>query len=49
MFRLLAKRVKAYRDYRATVGQLSHMSIHELDDIGITQADIERVARGLSN
>lgn len=46
MFRYLSKRVKAYRDYRTVLGQLSQMSVQELDDIGITRADIERVARG---
>jgi uncharacterized protein YjiS (DUF1127 family) len=46
MLRFLAQRVKAYRDYRTVIGQLSHMSIQELDDIGITRADIDRIARG---
>jgi uncharacterized protein YjiS (DUF1127 family) len=46
MITTIAKRLKAYRDYRSVLGQLSHMSIHELDDIGITRADIERIARG---
>jgi|UPI0005AE05C1 uncharacterized protein YjiS (DUF1127 family) len=46
MIRFLSKRVKAYRDYRTVMDQLSHMSVHELDDIGITRADIERIARG---
>jgi uncharacterized protein YjiS (DUF1127 family) len=46
MITAITKRLKAYRDYRTVVGQLSHMSVHELDDIGITRADIERIARG---
>jgi uncharacterized protein YjiS (DUF1127 family) len=49
MIRYLAKRVRAYRDYRTTLGQLSQMSRHELDDIGITPADIDRIARGNAN
>ncbi len=46
MISLIAQRVKAYRNYRSVVGQLSRMTSHELDDIGLTRADIERVARG---
>jgi uncharacterized protein YjiS (DUF1127 family) len=46
MFNTITKRLKAYRDYRTVLGQLSHMSVHELDDIGITRADIDRIARG---
>lgn len=46
MFNLIARRVKAYRNYRSVIGQLSQMTSQELDDIGITRADIDRIARG---
>ena len=36
-----------WRDSRQTRRELSRLSDRELDDIGLTRGDIERVARGL--
>lgn len=34
-----------WRNYRTTVAELSAMSTRNLDDLGITRADIHAVAR----
>jgi uncharacterized protein YjiS (DUF1127 family) len=41
---ILAK-VRAYLTYHATVNELSKLSDHELDDLGIKRFQIESVAR----
>lgn len=38
-------RIQAWRNYRETVDQLSRLSRHELDDLGIAPGDINRIAR----
>lgn len=37
----------AWRDTRVTRRELNRLSDRELDDIGLTRGDIERIARGL--
>ena len=34
-----------WRRYRSTVNQLNRLSDRELNDVGLTRVDIERVAR----
>lgn len=46
LFRGAAAKLAAYRQFRQTYEALSVMTDRELDDIGITRADIGRVARG---
>lgn len=36
---------RRWRRYRTTVRELSHLSSHELKDLGITRGDIGRLAR----
>lgn len=43
----LASRVGAWRRYRAAVAELENLDPRTLSDIGITRADIPRVAAGL--
>jgi len=38
-------KIKQYRNFRRTVSELSNLSTRELDDLGITRADIPNVAR----
>ena len=49
MFSQIAKRVKAYRDYRSVLGQLSQMTRHELEDIGLTRGDIEEADESIEH
>jgi uncharacterized protein YjiS (DUF1127 family) len=46
LFRGAVAKLAAYRQFRQTFEALSVMTDRELDDIGITRADIGRVARG---
>lgn len=39
------KKLEKYRRYRRTVSELSRMSNRELNDLGISRCDIERIAR----
>ena len=39
--------LEAWRDTRVTRRELNRLSDRELDDIGLTRGDIERIARGL--
>ncbi len=36
---------RRWRRYRTTARELSHLSSHELKDLGITRGDIGRLAR----
>jgi uncharacterized protein YjiS (DUF1127 family) len=38
-------RIKRYQNYRKTVSELGKMTDRELNDIGITRADICAIAR----
>lgn len=40
----LFARLTAWNDARRTRDALSRLSVHELDDIGLTRADIDRIA-----
>jgi uncharacterized protein YjiS (DUF1127 family) len=42
----VARSFNNWRKYRKTVAELGRMSARELSDVGISRADIERVARG---
>jgi uncharacterized protein YjiS (DUF1127 family) len=42
----LVRNFRNWRRYRETVNQLSRLSNRELNDLGITRADIETIARG---
>lgn len=42
----LARSFNEWRKYRQTVNELGRMSARELQDLGLTRADIARVARG---
>lgn len=47
-FGFASKLVETYRDWknsRVTRNQLSNLSDRELDDIGLTRGDIDRIAR----
>ncbi|MBN9232282.1 MULTISPECIES: DUF1127 domain-containing protein [Phyllobacteriaceae] len=41
----LIRSYKNWRRYNQTVRELSRLNNRELDDLGISRADIERVAR----
>jgi uncharacterized protein YjiS (DUF1127 family) len=41
----LYENFRRWRRYRTTVRELSHLSSHELRDLGITRGDISRLAR----
>jgi uncharacterized protein YjiS (DUF1127 family) len=43
----LIGRVAQWRDERFAVKALSKMSVRELDDIGLTRGDVDRMAREL--
>ncbi|MGF1474931.1 MAG: DUF1127 domain-containing protein [Geminicoccaceae bacterium] len=45
MFDQLSKRFHRWQTYRRTYAELSGLSRRELDDIGISQTDIVRIAR----
>lgn len=42
----LVSQLAAWNDARVTRRELSRLSDRELDDIGLSRADIERIARG---
>jgi uncharacterized protein YjiS (DUF1127 family) len=42
-----ARRVGKWRRYRAAIAELENLDLRTLDDIGISRADIPRVAAGL--
>ena len=42
----LSKAFTNWRRYRQTINELGRLSAHELSDLGISRADIQRVARG---
>ena len=42
----LIRMIQAFRERRRTVAQLSELSDRELADIGLSRADIQRVAAG---
>jgi uncharacterized protein YjiS (DUF1127 family) len=44
-FKTIAVKLNAWRRYREAVRELSHLSDHELEDIGIHRCEIEAVAR----
>ena len=46
MFASIARLVQAWRRCEAATRELSHLTDRELADIGITRADIERIASG---
>lgn len=41
----LIRTIKGWRRYNETVRELSRLNSRELQDIGITRADIEKIAR----
>lgn len=41
----LIRNFRSWRRYRETVAELNRLSARELNDLGITRSDIERVAR----
>jgi uncharacterized protein YjiS (DUF1127 family) len=45
MFDTIANRVRAYRKYSETYRELSRLSSRDLDDLGISRADIPAIAR----
>lgn len=45
MFNTFARKYRSWKNYRHTVSELSRLSDHELQDLGIGRADIEFVAR----
>ena len=42
----LARSFQNWRKYRQTVSELGRLSARELQDLGITRSEIDRVARG---
>ncbi len=44
----LMSRYQRWRRYRTTVRELENLSRRELDDLGLSRADIHRVARQAS-
>ena len=42
----LIRNFRNWRRYRETVNELSRLSTRELNDLGITRADIHGIARG---
>jgi uncharacterized protein YjiS (DUF1127 family) len=38
--------IQAFRDYQRNMAELSHLSDHELEDIGLCRSDIPAVAAG---
>jgi uncharacterized protein YjiS (DUF1127 family) len=47
MFLSLIRMIQAFRDYQRNLAELSHLSDHELEDIGLRRSDIPSVAAGL--
>lgn len=45
MFDTVVKNYRQWRTYRETVGELSRLSNRDLNDLGISRADITFVAR----
>jgi uncharacterized protein YjiS (DUF1127 family) len=45
MFEVLKSRISTWKRYNRTVAELSALSNRELSDLGISRADISRVAR----
>jgi uncharacterized protein YjiS (DUF1127 family) len=45
MFDTVLKRLRTYRRYHETYRELSRLSPRELDDLGISRADIPSIAR----
>lgn len=41
----ILRNINAWRRYRATYHQLSRLSDRELNDVGLTRLDIDRIAR----
>lgn len=41
----LLSRIRAYQRYRQTLSELQRLSDRELDDVGLSRADIDAVAR----
>ena len=46
-FARLSAAFNAWNDARRTRNALNRLSDHELDDIGLCRADIDRIARGV--
>jgi uncharacterized protein YjiS (DUF1127 family) len=44
-FKIIATKLNAWRRYREAVRELSNLTDHELNDIGISRCDIGAVAR----
>ncbi len=44
-FKIISKKLSAWRRYREAVRELSQLSDHELSDIGVSRCDIENIAR----
>jgi uncharacterized protein YjiS (DUF1127 family) len=44
-FKTISEKLTAWRKYRDAVRELSQLSDHELDDIGIPRGDIEYIVR----
>jgi uncharacterized protein YjiS (DUF1127 family) len=49
MFGTVASRLRSYRKYQETYRELSRLSKRELDDLGISRADIPAIARQAAN
>lgn len=45
MFEVLKTRITAWKRYNRTVSELNALSNRELSDLGLSRADIQRVAR----
>ena len=43
--KIISQKLNAWRRYREARRELSQMSDHELNDIGISRCDIESIAR----
>jgi uncharacterized protein YjiS (DUF1127 family) len=43
--KIISKKLSAWRRYREAYRELAQMSDHELNDIGVSRCDIERIAR----
>lgn len=41
----ILRNISAWRRYRATYNQLNRLSDRELNDVGLTRFDIDRIAR----
>ncbi len=45
MFEVLKSRISNWQRYSRTVSELNALSTRELSDLGISRADIQRIAR----